>query len=228
MKRRDLIFGGLGVAALATTEALRPRRRLKLLQGTTIDKALPNRFGAWSSEKSTDYIGPELSGSLTRALYSEIVPRTYFHDETEDGIAILAAYGDTQSDVLQLHRPEFCYPAVGFNLRENRALQVPLGNGATLPARKVVAYRDGRTENIIYWTRMGEALPQSAGEQRTTRIRQSIEGYVPDGILMRLSAVGESEPSYELLNQFIPQFLHAMTVQTRKPFIGTKLAQAMG
>lgn len=227
MKRRDLIFGGMGLAALGTAEALRPRRRLKLLQGTTIKASMPARFGPWSSEESTDYIGPELSGSLTRALYSEIVPRTYFHDETDEGVAILAAYGDTQSDLLQLHRPEFCYPAVGFNLSENRAIKMPLGNGALLPARKVVATRSGRTENIVYWTRMGEDLPQSAGEQRTTRIRQSIEGYVPDGILMRVSALGDSEPAYELLGQFIPAFLHAMTVQRRKPFIGSKLAQTM-
>lgn len=225
MRRRDLVFGAMGVGALGTAEALRPRRRIKLLQGTTIEASMPSRFGAWSSEKSSDYIGSELSGSLTRELYSEIVPRTYFHDETGDGVAILAAYGDTQSDVLQVHRPEFCYPAVGFNLRENRALTLPLGNGVVLPARKVVAYRDGRTENIIYWTRMGEDLPQSAREQRATRIRQSIEGYVPDGILMRMSAFGDSEPAYALLGQFIPAFLRAVPARSRKAFVGTGLGR---
>lgn len=228
MRRRDLVFGALGVAALGTAEALRPRKKLQLLQGGTIDKALPVRFGAWSSETSSDYIGPELSGSLTRALYSEIVPRTFFNDDTGAAVAVLAAYGDTQSDLLQLHRPEFCYPAVGFNLRLSRPEKVPLGRGLVLPSRKVVAYTQERTENIIYWTRMGEDLPQSAGEQRTTRIAQSIQGYVPDGILMRLSVGGDSDASFATLAEFIPAMLKATPMYGRKALVGTKLAKALG
>lgn len=228
MKRRDLIFGAMGLAALGAAEALRPRNRLQLLQNGTIKEALPVAFGSWSSEESSDYIGPELSGSLTRALYSELVPRTYYHEETGEPVMMLAAYGDTQSDLLQLHRPEFCYPAVGFNLQMSRPAQVPLGGGAVLPSRKVVAATQQRTENIIYWTRMGEDLPQSAGEQRTTRISQSIQGYIPDGILMRLSAVGESEPAFAMLEQFIPALLKAIPAPKRKAFIGSKLTAAIG
>lgn len=228
MNRRHIIFGGLGLAALGVSEALRPRNKLRLLQGGTIDQALPERVGAWSSERTSDYIGPELSGSLTRALYSEIAPRTYFHDETGEGIMLLAAYGDTQSDLLQLHRPEFCYPAVGFNLRMSEPTTVALGGGASLPGRKVVAYTQERVENIIYWARLGEALPQSAGEQRNTRIVQSIEGIVPDGILVRFSALGDSAESFQMLEAFIPEFLRAIPIARRKAFIGTKLSQSLG
>lgn len=229
MRRRDVIFGVMGVAALGAAEALKPRRKLRLLQGGTIEQALPSRVGEWSSERSEDFIGPELSGSLTRALYSELVPRSYFNDRTGGGIALLAAYGDTQSDLLQLHRPEFCYPAVGFNLRLSRPEKLALGNGVVLPCRKVVAYTQERTENIMYWTRMGEALPQSAGEQRTTRIAQSIEGIVPDGILMRLSAVGDdSDVAFATLQQFIPAMLKAVPLAKRRAFIGTELARALG
>lgn len=228
MRRRDLIFGGLGLAALATSEALRPRRRLKLLQGGTIESSLPWAFGAWSAEKSSDYIGPELAGAVTRALYSELVPRTYFNSETGDGVMMLAAYGDTQSDLLQLHRPEFCYPAVGFNLRLSQPTQVPLVGKTSLPGRRVVAFTEERTENIIYWTRMGEALPQSAGEQRNTRIAQSIEGIIPDGILMRLSVLGESQHGFSVLERFIPPMLRAIPMAQRKAFIGTNLSKALG
>ncbi|TAL29123.1 exosortase-associated protein EpsI, V-type [Phenylobacterium sp.] len=230
MNRRYLIFGALGVGALGAAEALRPRHKLRLLQsGVTIDKSLPESFGTWSSERSADYIGPELDGSLTRALYSEIVPRTYFDDETGDGVMLLAAYGDTQSDLLQLHRPESCYPAVGFNVRLSEPATVALGGGVMLPARKVIAYTKERTENIIYWTRLGEALPQSAGEQRQTRIDQSIEGIVPDGILVRLSALGDdSNESFKMLEKFVPQFLRSIPMARRKAFIGTKLSNALG
>ena len=230
MKRRDLIFGVLGVAALGTAEALRPRRKLRLLPtGSTIGQSLPQEFGDWVSERSSDYIGPELSGAVTRALYSELVPRTYFNDTTGEGVAMLAAYGDTQSDLLQLHRPEFCYPAVGYNLRLSRPDRLTLASGVILPCRKVVAYKQDRTENIIYWTRMGEALPQSASEQRTTRISQSIEGVVPDGILMRLSAISDdSDAAFATLQQFIPALLKSVPMAKRKALIGTKLSQGLG
>jgi EpsI family protein len=228
VKRRDLVFGALGLAALGTAEALRPRRRLKLLQDGTIKEALPVTFGPWSSEESSSFIGPELSGSVTQALYSELVPRTYFHEPTGEAVMMLAAYGDTQSDLLQLHRPEFCYPAVGFNLEMSRPEQVRVGEGLVLPSRKVVAVTQERTENIIYWTRMGEDLPQSAGQQRAARINQSMQGIIPDGILMRLSVAGESEPAFELLEQFIPALLRAIPLPKRKAFIGTKLSTAIG
>jgi EpsI family protein len=228
MRRRDLVFGGIGVAALGAAEALRPRRKIRLLQNGTIEDSLPVKFGSWSSEHSNDYIGPENAGTLTRALYSQIVPRTYFNDQSGEGVMMLAAYGDTQSDLLQLHRPESCYPAVGYNLRLSQPTAVQLSRGVSLPGRKVVAYTEDRVENIIYWTRLGEALPQSAGEQRRTRITQSIEGVIPDGILMRLSVVGDTDQGFRLLEQFIPELLRTIPFNRRKAFVGTRLAQAIG
>lgn len=222
-----MIFAGAAVASLGVAEALRPRRRLVLLKDTTIEKSLPDRFGPWASQVTSGLISPELSGSLTQALYSEIVPRLYFHDNEPSGVMMLAAYGDTQSDLLQLHRPEFCYPAVGFDLELSQAAMVPLARGTQLPVRRVVASREGRVENIVYWTRMGEALPRSAGEQRITRIQQSIEGYVPDGILMRFSALGDSAESFAILDRFIPTFLAAIAPSPRRAFVGTRLAQSL-
>jgi EpsI family protein len=228
MKRRDFIFAAAAVASLGTAEALKPRRRLVLLRGTTIEASLPKQFEDWGSEATSGLVSPELSGSLTRALYSEIVPRLYFHDLEAKGVMLLAAYGDTQSDLLQLHRPEFCYPAVGFTLNLSQPATVPLGGKEVLPVRRVVAAREGRTENIVYWTRMGEDLPRSAGEQRLTRIRQSINGYVPDGILMRFSALGESEAAFATLDDFIPRFLKAIAPAPRQAYVGTRLAAALG
>ena len=51
---------------------------------------------------------------------------------------------------------------------------------------------------------------------------------MPDGILMRLSAVGsESDEAFATLQQFIPSLLKAVPTGKRKAFIGTKLAQAL-
>lgn len=227
MKRRDVIFGGLGLAALGTAEALMPRKRLMLLKTGTIAGALPVKFGDWSSEESNGLVNPATAGKLTRALYSQLVQRIYSNVEIGADVMLLAAYGDTQSDLLQVHRPESCYPAVGFTLTMSRPAILDLGNGAKLPIRRVVATMQDRVENIIYWTRIGEALPQSGPEQRSQRISNSINGFIPDGILMRNSLIGETEASFAILDRFIPEMLRAIPSKQRMAFVGTKLASAV-
>lgn len=223
LRRRDMILAGLGVAALGTSEALRPRERLVLLKNGTIAEAIPPQFGNWISNNA-DLVSPEQAGRLAKTLYSETVGRAY--DNTADGstVLILAAYGDTQSDLLQLHRPESCYPAVGFSLEMTQPTKVNLGDGQ-LPGRRVIAKIEERVENIIYWTRLGERLPQSGGEQRDARLANSIDGFVADGILVRCSVVGESAQAFATLERFIPEMLRSVRNDLRPALIGTRLAQ---
>jgi len=223
LRRRDMILAGLGVAALGTSEALRPRERLVLLKNGTIAEAIPPQFGNWISNNA-DLVSPEQAGRLAKTLYSETVGRAY--DNTADGstVLILAAYGDTQSDLLQLHRPESCYPAVGYSLAMSQATKVSIGGGE-LPGRRVIAKIDERVENIIYWTRLGERLPQGGGEQRDARLANAMEGFVADGILVRCSVVGESEQAFATLERFIPEMLRSVRTDLRPALIGTQLAQ---
>lgn len=224
--RRDLILGGLAVAALAGSEALRPRRRLKLLESGTIADRLPATVGPWREENVSGLVGPP-EGQLARSLYSEIVSRIYRNQDSWAGIMLLAAYGDTQSDLLQLHRPEACYPAVGFDIASTRAASLALSGGAVLPVRHVVATTKERTENILYWARMGEDLPQSSGDQRAARLENAMRGYVTDGILVRLSMLGDPEQAFPILDQFTSQMLQVMARSTRPALIGTRLSQQM-
>lgn len=224
MRRRDLIFAGLGVGAFATAEYLRPRKRIKLLKKGTIAEAIPATFGNWEAH-ADNLVSPEQAGRLARTLYSETVSRTYVESETEAAVMLLAAYGDTQSDLLQLHRPESCYPAVGFTLQSAKSVDLPLLGGAVLPARKVVATIEDRVENILYWTRMGEQLPRTGEEQRDARLSNAIQGFVPDGILVRCSVVGETEPSFRQLETFVRNLLASVRPDYRPALIGTQLSQ---
>lgn len=225
--RRMYLVGGLGLIALGCSEALRPRRRLTLLKKGTIDQAMPAGFGTWTSEAVSGLVSPEQAGRLANALYSEMVSRAYY-DHTSGATAfVLVAYGDTQSDLLQLHRPESCYPAVGFNLKASRPIAVPLGIGAALPGRQVTAVMEERVENIVYWTRLGERLPQDAKQQRMARLENAMEGYVADGILVRCSIVGDPDRSFGLLDRFVPELVSALPKDSRSAFIGSALAQRM-
>jgi EpsI family protein len=224
IRRRDAILAGLGLSALGLAEALRPRENLKLLKaGGTIDKALPRRFGAWESQDS-DLVSPAQAGRLATSLYSETIGRTYYNTATGAEVFVLAAYGDTQSDLLQLHRPESCYPAVGFTLTLSQPTSVPVGT-SRIPGRRVIAEMEDREENIIYWSRLGERLPQDGGDQRTARLLNAMDGFVADGILVRLSALGPRAPAFALLEQFIPQMLRAAPKDLLPALVGTDLAR---
>lgn len=226
MRRRDLMLAALGLGALGASEALRPRNRLVLLKSGTIEAAIPREFGIWSSEV-TDLVNPGQAGRLAQSLYSEIVQRTYYSYGGDAAVMMLIAYGDTQSDLLQLHRPESCYPAVGYNIALTQADNIPVGPGAVVPGRRVVATIEDRRENILYWTRLGERLPQSGGAQRTARLENAMEGYVPDGALARFSAVGDTPRSFEMLHRFVPDLLRAMPHDKLPALIGTRLARSV-
>lgn len=226
ISRRDVLIGGSCLVAAGAAYALEPRGRLSLLKGVKLADIVPINIGEWSAESSDSLVEPS-EGSLTATLYSEVVGRIYHHP-TGAGVMMLAAYGDTQSDLLQLHRPESCYPAVGFKLVSTKVATLPVAKGVTVPTREVVVTAPGRQESIVYWTRIGEYLPVTGGEQRDARLRTAMAGYVPDGILMRFSAVGEnSEEIFKMLDGFIPHVIQAVPRQYRKALIGTALATAM-
>jgi EpsI family protein len=227
--RRDFLLGAAAVAAAAGAYGLKPRKRKLLLEKAKMAAVVPITVGAWSAEAAPNLITPDTTGKLAAMLYSELVERVYTNAETGREVMMLIAYGDTQSDLLQLHRPESCYPAVGYSLALSAPTQVLLGEGAALPGRKVIAKKGDRQENIIYWTRLGEYLPSSARDQKVDRLRAAMSGIIPDGALFRFSEVGDdAQRSFDGIDAFIKDLIQAIAPGQRRALLGTKLADALG
>jgi EpsI family protein len=226
--RRDLLLGSACVLAAGAAYALKPRRYVSLLGQTKLDQIVPSTFGNWTSREVGDLVAPRTESSLSAKLYDETLERVYQHSTTGAQVMMLMAHGDTQSNDLQLHRPEDCYPAFGFALTNNYAILLQLPGGVTIPARHLVADAPGRRETIIYWSRLGESIPIDDGQQRLDRLRTALDGYIADGVLARFSALG-SEPTVTLtlLEGFIPELLMAVPVERRRALIGTGRAEAM-
>ncbi|KQT34690.1 hypothetical protein ASG29_00545 [Sphingomonas sp. Leaf412] len=228
--RRDLFVGAGCAAALGGAEFLRPRRTLRLLpEGEEMTGVIPGRFAAWSIGEGGDIVMPETPGSLASRLYSDRVARTYRRDAPQvDDVMLLAAYGAAQSDLLQLHRPEVCYPAVGFTIVDRRLVSLPLATGVTVPAVLLSAQAGSRTEDVAYWTRLGEAMPQTAGDQRWARLESAMAGYVGDGVLIRASMVRQGDtPGYDTLQQFLSQMVLGTAPRDRPALIGSMRATAL-
>ena len=227
MNRRDILLGTGCVVAAGAAFELKPHRPQKLLNGEKLAQIVPMAFGGWTTvdTEGDGVVKPETAGTLAATLYNEIIARKYLNSDTDDRVMMLIAYGNTQSDLLQLHRPEVCYPAVGFSVLEARTVHLPVASGAVLPAREVVARKGDYQENILYWTRLGEYLQTTSGEQRKARLYSGMRGFLPDGGLFRFSIAGPNpETSFRSLKQFLPQLILAVPPAHRAGLVGTAMA----
>lgn len=223
--RRDLLIGGACIAAAGTAYALIPRRRISLLGASTVADIIPRSFGAWASRDVTDLVAPKEEDSLASRIYSETVGRVYQASNGGSEIMMLLAHGNTQSDDLQLHRPEICYAAFGYSINYNREVLVSIGQGAGAPGRGLVAMAPDHRETILYWSRLGEYFPLNRSEQHLDRTRTSMAGIISDGILARFSIANiDPREAFAAMQAFVPQLVKAIAPVHRAALIGTELA----
>jgi EpsI family protein len=228
MNRRDVLFGGGMIAAAAGAAYLQPRDRLLLLpEGRALEDVVPAIIGPWQKAQSDGFVLPKTPGSLADRLYNQTLSRFYV-SETNVPIMLVIAYGAVQNDLLQLHRPETCYAAVGFTISESNVAKVDLGNSAKLPVRELTAKSDSRIEPIVYWTRIGDDLPTDGREQRVVKLRQQMRGYLADGLLVRMSTVMEPSPEvFAQLGLFARTMMQSIKPKDRPALIGRPLATQM-
>ena len=123
---------------------------------------------------------------------------------------LLIAQSAGQSGILQIHRPEFCYPAGGFELSPIVPVSLPVGQ-RTIQVNKLTATLPGRPEQIIYWTRVGRQMPMSWAEQRMAVAADNLRGYIPDAVLTRISTVDANrEAAFIRLAAFAEAMLAGM------------------
>jgi EpsI family protein len=213
--RRDLIIGGACLVGAGAAYALTPRRHVSLLErGRTVEDIVPR--------------APKIEGSLASRLYGETVGRVYRNGDTGEELMMLLAHGDTQSEDLQLHRPEICYPAFGFAISQSAVTDVALAPSVTLPSRRLVAEAPDRRETIVYWSRLGEYLPLDRRQQQLDRLRTAMRGDIADGLLARFSMLGaDSAAAVGVLERFIPVLVRAVAPDHRSVLIGTQRAAAL-
>ena len=227
--RRDLIIGAACVAAAGTGALLKPRRNVSLLAQTdSLAKIVPASFGGWRSEDIGDPLAINGPKTLSAQLYNQLLSRAYMNDETGEFVFTLMAYGGRQTDELQLHRPEICYPAFGFELLQNEPMTLKIASGVTVPARRMLASGEERSESVSYWTRMGEYLPSAGEQQREDRRRLALPGLMPDGLLVRFStkANNVADP-WKSIERFVAGMVAAVPAKDRRVLIGTERANAI-
>jgi EpsI family protein len=204
LSRRHLLMGTGMLAIAGAAYARMPKRRFQDISDAKFEAMFPKAFGKWSILPASELIMPP-EGDLTAKLYQHILTRTYVNG-AGDAVMFLVAYNSEQVNNVQVHRPEICYAASGFDIKDSRPVEVQVAGGKVIPARLVRAERVTRTENIVYWTRIGDDFPQSWTAQRIAMTKANLEGFHADGLLVRASSVDNDEAkSVALVSAFLQE-----------------------
>jgi len=185
-----------------------------------LEELIPTNFGDWKDvpQSGRQVVNPQQAAMLEE-LYSETLSRVYVNAKGS-AVMLSLAYGANQSRDLQIHRPEVCYSAQGFQLL-NSAKTNLLTVAGIVPAMQLVAKQSQRIEPITYWVRIGEKVVRGNLEQGFARVGYGLRGVVADGILFRVSSIStDTKDAYVTQKQFIDDLLRAVPASTKNYLLG--------
>lgn len=213
LSRRHVIIGGAMVATSAIAYARQPAVQMPVVAPEVFERWVPNAFGQWSLVGSSGVVLPP-PDELSDRLYDNLVTRVYATDDSY--VMMLIAYNNRQDGMLQVHRPEVCYPVGGYVLTETQPIPVAV-LGRQVPSNVFTATGPDRTEQVVYFTRLGDTYPRTWAEQRLAVIEENLAGRIPDGILLRASVLSsQRDESVGTLRRFIGEFAAAAVPPLQK------------
>lgn len=217
----SLILGMLMVSSGALTKVMTPTIEIADRQDKiNLESMIPAEFGVWKIDPFTValVVNPDDKWLLNK-IYNQTLSRTYINNLGER-VMLSIAYGRDQSKDMQVHRPEICYRAGGFDIGEMTKTFVDTTIGR-IPVMHLVAKQGARNEPITYWIRVGDSLTRGWFEQKLTAIGYGLTGKVPDGLLFRVSTISNDEQdSYRIQQVFLASILQAVRSEDRYWLVG--------
>lgn len=218
---KHLIIGLCMLAAAGLAMALKPTAKIAD-KGPKInlETLIPTQFGDWKIDATiaTLLVNPETQARLDK-IYNQTLTRTYANLRGER-IMLSIAYGGDQSDAMQVHKPEVCYPAQGFQILKNSNDVFSTGNGS-IPVKRLVATLGERIEPITYWTTVGDNVAVTGLKWKLYQLKYGLTGKIPDGLLFRVSNIQSDDAvAYRLQDDFTRALLKALTPGGRERLIG--------
>src|SRR5439155_9545275 len=144
---------------------------------------------------------------------------TRVYSDGTNAIMLLIAYSANETGFLQVHRPEFCYTAAGYQLSDFAPHLIRLNQSSAIPANSLTATRDGTPEKLLYWTRIGTHIPQSWAQQKLTVAGDNLKRLIPDAALIRVSMVDADEASaMAMIDDFARTMIASVPAPLRRVF----------
>ncbi len=215
--RRKFLLGLLFGSAAGVAAWRLPRRNVDRLGRQSLEDLVPRKVGNWEFAAKSGLVVPP-NDPLLKLLYSQQLTRVYV-DGKNPPLMLLMAQSGTQTGFLQVHRPDFCYRAGGYQISAVAPHPVNLG-GKQIPASIMDATLNGNVEHLVFWTRIGDRIPGSWVEQKLAVAEQNLQGIVPDAILVRVSMISDDAVGARaLIDDFVRNMLEGIPADRRSVFI---------
>ncbi|STR45525.1 exosortase-associated protein EpsI, B-type [Iodobacter fluviatilis] len=219
VNKRIILFILMGLTALFTY-VVTPRIVMADIHHIDLEKMIPLSFDGWKKEEAAVALvqAPDVEAALSK-LYSNLLMRTYVNSKGER-MMLSIAYGPDQRDNggRQVHRPEVCYPAQGFNISQNKEAVFSSQYG-DIPVRHLIARQNQRVEPITYWLTVGLKAVNNTTSFKLNQLSYGVKGYIPDGMLIRVSSIDENtEDAYKKQEGFLKSLGAAISEKNRKNF----------
>lgn len=218
---KNLLLLSLMVASAALAAAIRPTASLAD-ERPTIDLAamVPGSFDGWKEQfnVAVQIIDPEQQATIEE-IYTQTLTRNYIR---ADGYRVMLsiAYGKNQSDNLQLHKPEVCYPAQGFKLEKLERVPLNLLD-QSISSTRMETHLGQRFEPVTYWTVVGDHVTTTGINKKLTEMRYGLRGRIPDGMLVRVSSIDrDTARAHTVQAEFAAAMVAAIAPENRARFAG--------
>jgi len=219
--RRALIVLGAIAATTGLGHWMTPRQSMaRLRPDVPLVDMVPEQFAGWRLDRSVIPLmpPPDLQAELDR-VYQQQLGRTYV-DARGYRMMLSIAYGADQSRGLAMHRPEVCYPAQGFNVSRVWSDQIDLGL-QKITVSRAKASLGGRHEPLTYWMLVGDEVVGPGTQARWAVLRSTLRGWVPDGLLVRLSSIDrDAERAFATQDSFARALVQAVDPAFRQRLVG--------
>lgn len=214
---RSLVLLALMLVAACAAALLRPTVSVADQRPPIeLHSMVPSRFGDWKELPNTltQIIDPQQQQALER-LYSQTLSRTYANKEGYR-VMLSMVYGKTQRGNLQLHHPEICYPAQGFEVLSNRTAQLATPFGPVPVRHLETRLNPERVEPLTYWAMVGDQVVLGSAQRKMVELRHGLRGQIADGLLFRVSSVDKnSNNAFIQQAQFVSMLLQALSADDR-------------
>ena len=218
------LAAALMLASAGATRLVTPSTYLSSVRpALALETAIPAAFGDWREEtaRAPAIINPQTEAALKK-IYAQTLSRTYVNGDGER-VMLSIAYGGDQRDGMQVHYPEICYPAQGFQVNANTVGMLPVGQGAIPVRRLETALYPNRAEPVTYWTMVGDRAVVGGSKKKLAEIHYALQGQIPDGLLFRVSSIDDnSARAFKDHEQFVGALLGALSPAAREQLSGLR------
>ncbi|MFZ6750064.1 exosortase-associated protein EpsI, B-type [Undibacterium sp. Ren11W] len=220
---KNIILMVAMLLAAGLTVMLRPTASLADDRGRTdLEMMMPKVIGEWQEQPnlSSVVINPEQKHML-ETLYSDTLSRTYVNSEGYK-IMLSIAYGKNQRDGMEMHKPDICYPAQGFEILNKDVVSFELGGGKKMiRANQMVTRNRDRMEPLMYWTLVGTQMFNSRLEKKYYEFTYAMRNKVADGMLVRVSSIdADTTHAFDMQSRFVKQMYNVTSGNTNVRLFG--------